>query len=171
MVKLIDASYVKEHTSVYNNTSDKYINTAIETAQMVGLQAVLGTYFYKEVEKAVEEEKVAEKGFETLLDEYIKPYLCWEAVSDLVIDTSFSISNGGVAQYNTDNQLLPSKTVIDYIQTHYQNRADFFKERLQSYVCDKFSSYLKTSTTSDMKPNTYSSETSGLFLGNRRGRL
>lgn len=170
MTQFIKSEYVKEHTSLYNNTNPKYIDSAIEIAQQIGLQSILGTFFYKEIEKSIEEEKVAEKGFKELLEDYIQPYLCQQVISDLIVEISFKIGNGGVAQYQTDSQSLSDRNTIDYVKTFYQNRADFYKERLQRYVCANFNSYLKTESSSDLKPNTYSAETCSIFLGNNRGK-
>lgn len=172
---LTNENYVRELTNIDNNTQSKFLLAAIREAQEIGLQSIIGTTMLKHLKDLIGSGLINDETnqkYKNLVDE-CQLYLAYQAISNLCLVTNVKISNGGLQQTSDENL-----TVLDIndgftVETHYQNKADFFARRLQQFILNNLKDYpeIDACTCNQMHANLGYAATTNLFLGGYRGRI
>ena len=153
-VYLISEDTLKTETVLNDNVSAEYFSSAIETAQEIYLQQLIGTSLLDDLCEKVKDNKLTVDDKE-LLDEYITPFLKFKVLAEVTLPIAFKYRNAGVVQ--TNNEYMYNTTMKDAQQlaTHYDQRANFFAIRLTDWLCansNKFPAYRNT-TSGELNPN------------------
>lgn len=163
-VYLISEDTLKTETILGDNVSPEYFGSAIETAQEIYLQQLIGTSLLNDLCDKVANNTLNNND-KTLLDEYIKPFLKFKVLAEVTLPLAFKFRNAGVVQ--TSNEYTYNSGLKDAMQvaTHYDQRANFFALRLTDWLCansTKFPAYRNT-TTGDIQPN-HEAINTGIYL-------
>lgn len=167
-VLLISEQTLKSYSLVNGNVDSQYILPAIQYAQDEGLQPLLGTRLYRTICALVENNQLqGNEAYKELLDVYITPYLINKVMADIQVPVSFKIRNAGIIQNTSDNIIVPQIKDIQYVQQYYNNKADFYANRLSDFLCanvNTYKEYVRVRNGADMpaNPNSYST---GIYLG------
>lgn len=135
-VLLISEETLKTYSLVNDNIDGKYLLPAIQTAQDIDLETLIGKALLDKLCKLVETgEIVNNTKYRTLLDDYITPYLVWQVMSNLQLGINYKLSNSGVIT-NDDER----KSKLDYrnnqlLQEQYKHYADSYAIKLKDYLC------------------------------------
>lgn len=135
-VLLISEETLKTYSLVNDNIDGKYLLPAIQTAQDIDLETLIGKALLDKLCKLVETgEIVNDSKYRTLLDDYITPYLVWQVMSNLQLGINYKLSNSGVIT-NDDER----KSRLDYrnnqlLQEQYKHYADSYAIKLKDYLC------------------------------------
>lgn len=153
-VYLISEDTLKTETVLNDNVSAEYFSSAIETAQEIYLQQLIGTSLLNDLCDKVKDNELTADDKE-LLDEYITPFLKFKVLAEVTIPIAFKYRNAGVVQ--TNNEYMYNTTMKDAQQlaTYYDQRANFFAIRLTDWLCansNKFPAYHNT-TTGELNPD------------------
>jgi len=167
-VFLISEKTLKENSVINNNVDGMYILPAIEYAQDAGLQPLLGTKLYNKLMDLVEEGTITgATDYKLLLDEYIKPYLVNKVTADIQIPLAFKLRNQGVVQNTSDNTYLPTLRDMQYVTQNYENKANFYGNRMSDYLKanrSKYPEYCSIDSCADM-PSDSGAYNTGIYLG------
>ena len=106
-VLLLSEQRLKEDSLINNNVDSMYIFPAIQTAQEIGLQPLLGTKLYNKLLEVVE--NGGDEQYFDLLDSYVIPYLEMKVMADIQIPLAYKIRNGGLVQNTSENTTLPDR--------------------------------------------------------------
>lgn len=163
-VYLISEDTLKTETVLNDNVSPEYFGSAIETAQEIYLQQLIGTSLLNDLCNKVKNDSLTADD-KTLLDEYITPFLKFKVLAEVTLPLAFKYRNTGVVQ--TNNEYVYNTGIKDVFQlaSHYDQRANFFAIRMTDWLCAnsvKFPSYHNT-TTGELSPNKNAYNTS-IFL-------
>lgn len=174
LVFLTSVGFIKSMTNLSNNEHDKFLNTAIRESQEMGLQSIIGTRLYKKLQSLVEDDTIDNSGNESYkeLIDIAQWYLAYEALSKLCVITNIKLDNVGL--YQTSDEHMSPISVNDTfkIKDFYENKANFYKKRIQEFCCENHSKLteLGHSKYSEMHSNLYASDSSSIFLGGVRGK-
>lgn len=167
-VFLISEATLKKNSVINNNVDGMYILPAIEYAQDAGLQPVIGTKLYNKLMDLVEDGSITgATDYKFLLDEYVTPYLINKVTAEIQIPLSFKLRNQGVVQQTGDNTYTPSMKDTQYIIQNYENKANFYSNRLSDYLHanhSKYPEYCSVDSCADM-PSDSGAYKTGIFLG------
>lgn len=166
-VLLISEKTLKENSVINNNVDGMYVLPAVEYAQDSGLQHLLGTKLYNRLMDLVESGITEENDYKYLLDEYITPYLINKVTADIQIPLSFKLRNQGVVQQTGENTYVPSLKDMQYVAQSYENKANFYGNRLSDFLLanrSKYPEYCKIDSCADM-PSDKNAYKTGIFLG------
>lgn len=166
-VFLVSTKTLKENSVINNNVDDMYVLPAVEYAQDSGLQPLLGTKLYNRLMDLVESGITEENDYKYLLDEYITPYLINKVTADIQIPLSFKLRNQGVVQQTGENTYVPSLKDMQYVAQSYENKANFYANRLSDFLRanrSKYPEYCKIDSCADM-PSDKNAYKTGIFLG------
>lgn len=167
-VFLVSEATMKKNSVVNNNVDGMYLLTAIEFAQDAGLQPIIGTKLYNKLMDLVENGSITgSTDYKYLLDEYITPYLVNKVTADIQIPLSFKLRNQGVVQQTDANTYVPSMKDIQYVIQNYENKANFYSNRLSDYLRanrSKYTEYCSVDSCADM-PSNKDAYNTGIFLG------
>lgn len=167
-VFLISEAHIKENSIINNNVDSCYILPAIQTAQDIGIQPIIGTKLYNKIMSLVEEGTITgATDYKVLLDDYIQPYLLNKVVADVQLPLQFKLRNQGVVQNATENTVTTSMRDIQYLIEDYNNKADFYANRLSAYLKanrSKYPEYCSIDSCADMRSNP-SAYNTHIYLG------
>ena len=153
-IYLIDANTIKQYSLVTDNVDEKFINPTIIQSQVLGLQPVIGTYLYDTICRMVDDGVVEQyTSYNTLLEEYIKPYLIQKVCSELQVALFAKFTNNGMRQNTTMQGNGIGRTDVVYLKEHYDNNATFYLNRMVKYIQANISlypEYARIRTTADM---------------------
>lgn len=174
-ILLISEDYIKTHSGLNENIWGSYLTPAIITAQDIKLQSILGDTLYEALLNIVENGRISasdRRAYKSLLDGYIQPYLMWATLSDLVPIIAIKMANIGTVISNDEHIQNISLEERNLLQKFYEDKADFYCRRLQDFLKNTRDKNIKfdLENTKFIKPNLESAASTGLFLGNKRGR-
>lgn len=172
---LTNENYVRNLTNIDNNVQSKFLLSAIREAQEIGLQDIIGSCMLKQLKSLIASGLIndeANKHYKNLVDE-CQLYLAYQAVANLCLITNVKISNGGLQQTSDENLTVLNINDGFTIETHYQNKADFFARRLQKYILSNIKLYpeIEPCKCDEIRANLSYAATTNLWLGGKRGRI
>lgn len=137
-VFLISETTLKSETIINDNTGLEYIAPAIETSQDIYLQQLIGTELLDKLYELISTNKIVEEennDYKILIDDYITNYLKYKVLAEVTIPLAYKYRNAGVVQTTNDNVQTTTLRDAQLVQNHYELRANFYAERLTSYLC------------------------------------
>lgn len=153
-VYLISEDILKSETILNDNVGAEYFGQAIETAQEIYLQQLIGTSLLNDLCEKVRDNKLTADD-KVLLDDYIIPFLKFKVLCEVTLPIAFKYRNAGVVQTNNEYVYNSGLKDAQQLATHYDQRANFFAIRLTSWLCansTKFPAYHNT-TTGELNPD------------------
>lgn len=158
-VFLISETTLKSETIINDNVGAEYIRPAIETAQDIYLQQLIGTELLDRLYNDITNNTL-EEPYKELLDDHITNYLKYKVLSEITVPISYKYRNAGVVQANGDHYQQTTLRDAQMVANHYDLRATFYAERLSKYLCansGKFPEYKSTRNSADMMadPDSY----------------
>lgn len=167
-VLLISEKTLKENSVINNNVDGMYVLPAIEFSQDAGLQPIIGTKLYNRLMDMVEDGTIGNnEDYKYLLDEYITPFLLNKVTAEIQIPLAFKLRNQGVVQQTGENTYVPSLKDMQYVTQNYENKANFYGNRLSDFLRanrSKYPEYCKIDSCADM-PSDNGAYKTGLYLG------
>ena len=167
-VFLLSIKTLKENSVINNNVDEMYVLPAIEYSQDAGLQPIIGTKLYNRLMDMVEDGTIENnEDYKYLLDEYITPFLLNKVTAEIQIPLAFKLRNQGVVQQTGENTYVPSLKDLQYVIQNYENKANFYSNRLSDYLKanrKKYQEYCSVDSSADMNSNKDAYNT-GLYLG------
>lgn len=169
-VKFISTTYFKSNTTVQGNVDDDIIIPFIYRAQDIDLQQVLGTTFYNRLKEGVVNNNL-NSDEDTLLRTYIQPMLVDYTLYYLIPHISYKFTNKAVSQQNSEFSNPSDLADIKYIRQSVRDMAEFYRERLVTYLCD-YDSLFPEYVNPDSKENLKKSSKSyfnGVYIPKKTG--
>lgn len=167
-VFLLSIKTLKENSVINNNVDEMYVLPAIEYSQDAGLQPLIGTKLYNRLMDMVEDGTIENNDdYKYLLDEYITPFLLNKVTAEIQIPLAFKLRNQGVVQQTGENTYVPSLKDMQYVTQNYENKANFYGNRLSDFLLanrSKYPEYCKIDSCADMHSDAGAYKT-GLYLG------
>lgn len=169
-VLLISENYLRSAFMISDNVQTKFILPAIQNAQEMEFQTVVGNCLYKRLLEGVAENNLNDNEKELL--NIAKRYIGYVAISELITISTFKINNIGLNKTKDDNvETLPTSDVM-LVKKQYIDKADFYKKRLQEYLLRNQGEFPELSCCDchNIKKNLYSAASCNLWLGGPRGK-
>ena len=132
-VLLVSAEKVKAFTEVNDNLDESLLLPNIQIAQEIGLQTLLGTQFYFHILDAAQGGTLT-SAETTLVEDYISPYLLWRALYEVLPSIWMRLMNKSVSIGESPNAKAVDRGDMSYLRNIYQNRYEFYSQRLQDYL-------------------------------------
>lgn len=170
-VLLISEDYIKTNSGLNDNVWGSYLTPAIREAQDIKLQQVLGSTLYNSILLMVENGAIRNADYlpyKALLDDFIQPYLMYQAISDIVPIIGVKLTNLGVVVSNDEHVTNLTQSERELVQNYYEQRAEFYGKRLQEFLIDNKSQFKELKNCTDIKPTLDSIGETGLWLGGIR---
>lgn len=169
----IDADYIKAYSQVGGNVDDKYLLSAIVTAQDKYIQPILGTNLYADLRANIDGLSLANTNYPTLMDDYIRMATMRWTLVELYPYLSNKILNSSISQVSGDNNTPIPKSEVDSLISLERNNAQFYSERLIDYLganSGLFPKYSTTRDSADMSPQYSAYYENGLTISGESHR-
>lgn len=171
-VLFISEDYIKSESMLDDNTSGKFLLTAIKLAQDVELRSVIGKCLLETLQNKIFDKEIDNLdniSYKDLLDTYIQPFLLYQVLSEIIIPVSYKMSNFGLLMSSDEKDYAVDNRQINLVREYYTNKANVYKKRLQNYLCKNKSLFPELDDCCDI--NLYASDSSSLWLGGPRGKI
>lgn len=175
-VLLVGEDYIKSNSPISNNLDDKYLLPSIAHAQRSQLEETIGTQLLKKLQELVGTSTIDDEGnehYKILLDDYIQDYLMYLAIADVVVSTSFKISNFGLNRTDDEKVYSASYSEVMQLKSYLLDKANFCRFRLQRFLIANYEQFRELwiwRSIADLRANLYSSNGCGVVLGGARGK-
>jgi len=126
---------VKKNTPIDENVDSKLLQTAMRTAQDIYIRDILGSTLY---DKLCDDINGAGLGgdYLTLVNKYIAPCLYHYVVTDSMLPMTFKMMNKSVTTRGAENANAIDVDQLRMIEQRYQQKAEYYGERLRLYLCE-----------------------------------
>lgn len=174
MIYLISPETIKATTNVSDNLDDKYMVSAIQEAQEIDLQGIVGECLLNYLKQLVNEDTINNEENEVYKDMLDKAqyYLCYSVISKLCLLTNFKFNNFGVNTSSDEHLEGLSLADTKRLEEYYIKKADFFAKLLQEFLIDNKNNIpqLTECQCDKIKANITSSASTNIWLGGYRGQ-
>lgn len=132
---LISEGKLKAFTDINNALDTDLIKSAIREAQIIQITRLLGQKLYDKIVNDVANDTITGV-YKELLDDYIQDVLIYYSYHTALEYIYLRPRNNGLLQpQGGDNALAVDMQMYDKKRTSVQNKAEYFAERLVSYLC------------------------------------
>ena len=169
-VFLISEEYIKTNSVMSDNLDMKYVKPCIAKAQVVDLQQLIGTKLAVKICEMVRDHAIEGTDYETLLVDYIQPYLLVETQAEFLVTNYAKQRNAGNVQYIDTNHSNIQIQDVWSLHDHYNHTASFLANRLTDYIYanrKKYPEYCRVSDCSEMHAHQNSETHCGWVLGGK----
>lgn len=133
MVRLLEIDDFKKSQYIDENVNGKYIKLAIEDAQRISLQEILGTCYLNYIYNLIKTDTL-DSVTETLLDDYIQPYIAQVAYTNILPYLNVSVTNKGLAVNRGDNFDQGDLNQLHYLVKLSESKTDKLAIILERYL-------------------------------------
>lgn len=169
-VILISENYLRSAFMISDNVQTKYILPAIETAQEMYFQTIVGSCLYNRLLDGVANSDLNEHERELL--DLSKRFIGLRAIAELCTITTFKINNIGLNSTRDENVETFGVSDTMYVRNHYIQQADFYMKRIQEYLLKNQKEFPELSCCQchNIRKNLYSAASCGVWLGGPRSK-
>lgn len=164
---LISVNDLKSNTILEQNLEEHVILPQIVSSHIIDLQEVLGDKFYENLLEKVRTE-TTNTNEDFLIDTYIIPYLLQISLYRCLPYIRAKMENSSIVLKETDTQKSVDLTELKYLRGDIKNDAEFLKQRLIRYLCDKSNLFPDYNNPDLLVPIKSSYRGVGIFLGNSK---
>jgi len=181
-VYFISEDYVKEQSAILDNVDDNFISSHILESMNIHIQNIVGTKQYDALVADYDETggTFSTAIYKTLIDDYIQPCLLYYTLYESVYDLYMRFTNKGITTQASEYSATVDTTLMEKRRMDFQNKAEFYAERLMKFLLDNQDTYILYRDWCDndnphgtMVPEMDTNYFNGMYLksGNRSERL
>ena len=137
-ILLVSEQTIKKYSLISDNLDGKYLYSAIQTAQSVDLELLIGPALLRKLQDLVQSNQIKEDSYvhyKELLDDYITNYLIYQVMATVQISVNYKMANSGVYTNDDDRKLRLEYKQAQLLQQQYENYANSFATKLKNYLC------------------------------------
>lgn len=176
-ILLTSEAYIRSQTPLDDNITGKLLLPAIKLAMDVELTEALGDNLVDALKMMVFDDTINDTGntmYKTLLDLYVQPFLCYQALGNLVFLGGTKTANIGTVETTDTNIVNTVRADRELVKEGYLHYARHYLKRMQAWVKANRNSFpeLEDCHTCDGKMASHlnSAANSPLWLGGIRSR-
>lgn len=140
---LLSPARLKAVSEAHSNVDEKIIQRAIETAQDLELEMILGTTLMEALKTKVAA-NVWTGGnaiYKVLLDQHVEPALIWYTMVELLDLITYKVGNKGVMKRVAEEAQPISNSEKAELIRRYKSKAEIYGDRLVRYLITNASSF------------------------------
>jgi hypothetical protein len=144
----ITIDYLKSNTPITQNVDATDIIPFVGPASDMFLKPLIGSYFYAHMLAGYNAQILNADEF--ALYKTFQPIVAWRAAADAVYALTYSLRNKGLVTQDGENSTVADSEVVIMMKRHYDQKAEWYEERLRKYLIlnkDLFPEFTSTSNT------------------------
>jgi len=160
-VLFISEDKLKDSTAINMNVDVQFLLPYVRIAQEKYIETKLGTNLFVAIQQMIKLGTIGNVGnanYKLLLDDYIADVLIHYSFYEVLPFLRYKVQNNNVVAKTAENSNPLSRTDAQDLRSEVSNTAQFYTERLVSYLCDNSNLYpeYSTNTGSDISPDSNS---------------
>ena len=156
---------LKKNSIVNGSTDPDLFVNYMYLAQDIHLHDFLGTDLYRRLQAGMLADDLTANEI-ILLDDYIQDTLIHFAMYIYLPFSPYNIANGGAIRLSPENTETISPSEMEKLALKHKGFAEYYAQRLVSYLCDNKDLYpeYSTNTGADIKPSKSVHNAGGFFI-------
>ena len=161
-VLMISEKRLKEESAINGNVDPDYLLPYCRIAQRKYMEIKLGTKLYNKLMDLIKNGQVGDVGneyYKELLDDYIADCLTQWAFFECIPFLRFKVQNGNIYSKTSETGEKLTREEAEDLRQEVRNTAEFYQDRMISYLCAKnshFPEYSQNSGCDEVCPDTNS---------------
>lgn len=150
--RLIDVNYIKDNTTIDKNVDPKLITPAIDDAQNMDIQEVLGYELYQAFMSKVYDSRISPAGPDSiylpqnvnylyLLVNNIQQCQKFWVIYHILPDLNYHLTNKSVATKTSDSSDPSGIDQLSYLRNIAKSKAEFYATRIYEYIINNTGFY------------------------------
>lgn len=115
-----------------NVDADKYTMCILNT-QLRVIEPLLGTELYNKIISDIEGDTLTGL-YETLFNDYVKPITKYEAISDYIAISPYTLANNGLFKKSPENNEIPSIKEVSGLSERYSSISQTYVSRFEKWI-------------------------------------
>jgi len=157
-ILLISENKLKESTAIQGNVDVDFLLPYVRVAQRKYVETKLGTQLFNQISDMIKDGTIGDVGnadYKLLLDDYIADMLVHWAFYECIPFLRYKIQNGNIYSKTSENGVALDRADAQDLREEVRNTAEFYTERLITYICNNNTKYPKysTNTGADVNPD------------------
>jgi len=142
-VLFISETYIKQQSAILDNVEDGFLYAHILESQNIHIQNIVGSKLYDALvaDYDVTGETFTTAIYKTLIDNYIQPCLLYYTLYESMYDLYMKFTNKGAVTQTSNNSATVDINLLEKRRKDYQNKAEYYAERLMKYLLDNDDTY------------------------------
>ncbi|SFW53175.1 DUF6712 family protein [Chitinophaga sancti] len=138
---LISEKEIKELSIVQLNVDSHILSLSIYDVQFISLRPVLGDELYSqvinEVNQSIQDETyIIPDNMKKLISEYISPYLIHATIQELIMNSTYKLTNKGLLKYTDTSAISLQSGEVETVKNYHNNKVTAYKVALIKYLHD-----------------------------------
>lgn len=156
---LISTQDLKDYSIINNNCDDSLLHNAIQEAQEITAQELLGTKLYKKIISLVKTDEISlpeNNKYKELLDEHITKVIIYAALHRAIPYVHYKVVNKGITTQSSEYSTTTSIQEMEFLMDKIKNDLEFFSNRMTKYLLANirfYPEYMSATSIDDMIPN------------------
>tara|TARA_R110000787_G_scaffold55416_2_gene127936 strand:+ start:11918 stop:12472 length:555 start_codon:yes stop_codon:yes gene_type:complete len=146
-ILIVNPDYLKRLTNLNGSIEDSYLIPSVIIVQDKIIQQYLGTDLLNKVLSEISAGTLS-GNYLALVDDYVRKTTAWWTMVDLIPSLYVKIDNGGLVIRTAENTQAISPDDLHREVERARENAQFYSERLVSYLCHNQSLFPEYSTNS-----------------------
>ena len=134
MIILLNDNDITKNTLLGGNIDVDKLRQCTLDAQATRLEELLGETLYAKIETDFENDDLTGL-YETLYNDYIKPFLIRQSATEYLKIGAFAIGNNGITMPTPANTTAPSEKMLSTLTNEMRLKADMYAERMKKWLC------------------------------------
>ena len=153
-VLFVSEEKLKDSTAINGNVDVEFLLPYVKLSQIKHCKTKLGSDLYEKLQSDITATTLT-GAYKTLVDDYISEMLTQWAFFECIPFLRFKIENGNIYSKTSETGTALSNSEASSLREEVRNTAEYFTERMVSYLCNNNSSFPEYSTSSgaDVKPD------------------
>lgn len=133
MIYFLTPTYLKDNTNVGQNVNDNISVPLIKNAADSYVRSIIGNSFYKYLLGKYNNATLDTDESELVLD-YIKPSVSWRAAADIIVGSSYQLTNKGIQTQSGDYSNSPEYKAIMFNFHNTSDKACLYDDLLAKFL-------------------------------------
>lgn len=175
-VLLSSENYIKSISPLSDNLAGKYLLPTIKLVQDIELRGTIGSCLLNALLQMVAEDTISDtsnEAYKELLDNYIRPFMTYQVLSEATDIVANKVVNAGVMQMSDEHQDNSYRADKNDLKLYFLRKADSYKRILQEFLLAHLDAYpeLTECDCNRIRENLHSAYSGGIWLGWSRGKM
>lgn len=157
-ILFIDEDYLKRFSTINGSVDPTFLEPKIIVAQDIWIQELLGSNLYEKLQTLIQTGDIllaANVDYRNLLEKRVMSTTLHWSLVEILPDCLYKINNGSLSTFSSEDSTAITRGELDRLIETERDKAQFYSERLISYLCansSKFPEYSVQVTSDQMCP-------------------
>lgn len=139
---LLSEAKLRQFTDINDNVDTELLKNAVRISQDIELQRIIGTKLYNSLMTQVDNGSFTNSNYETLLNDYVQPFLLYAAYYEALEAIWLRPRNNGLlTPTGGENSTQADRSVYDMKRQSVNNKMQFYGEKLANYIAEEQALY------------------------------